>query len=418
MAKSDDRPGYSVLCVDDEEHSLKYFRKICRRSFDVLTAETGAEALSLIAERGDDIGVVMTDQRMPGMKGVEVLKSVRESHPGIVRILTTAYSDLDSAIAAVNDGAIHKYVVKPWDVRDLEALLKWALDFFILQKERNALLRERMDVLRHFLVADRVQSLATLAAGLAHHIRNSTVALKTFLDMFPSAIDAAVKEDEEKLDLASHFWELAAADGKRIVEITNRVAEATVQPSYEFSHSRPIGDILARSVEMTRDLAVKRSMDIEVIGPDGGRTHRIDDDMPQRLFAGLFRHVCLHSPEGAIVTVTAESDVPVRGTTGSRVGIRGMGMDWTKEDVASLFTAFAPSSRDPSELGLDLLTAFFICYHHGGQLKVNREAPDGPGFSVLLPYDPEAVERLPLEADYLEGLLMKYSHNEAGSVLR
>ena len=83
----------------------------------------------------------------------------------------------------MNAGAIYKYVTKPWDPPQLEMTLKRGLEFFMVQQERDGLLKEKMAVLRHIMVADRVVSLGLLAAGLSHHIRNSLVAVKTFLDL-------------------------------------------------------------------------------------------------------------------------------------------------------------------------------------------------------------------------------------------
>ena len=100
-------------------------------------------------------------------------------------MLVTAYSDMEAAIAAVNSGAIYKYVTKPWDPAQFEQTLKQALEFFMVQDERDQLLREKMSVLRNMMIADRIVSLGLLAAGLSHHIRNSLVAVKTFLELAP-----------------------------------------------------------------------------------------------------------------------------------------------------------------------------------------------------------------------------------------
>ncbi len=127
----------------------------------------------------------MTDQRMPGEKGVWLLERARQLRPRILRILVTAYADMDAAIAAVNSGAIYKYVTKPWDPPQLEMTLRQALEFFMVQAERDQLLHEKMSVLRNMMIADRIVSLGLLAAGLSHHIRNSLVAVKTFLDLAP-----------------------------------------------------------------------------------------------------------------------------------------------------------------------------------------------------------------------------------------
>ena len=182
---------YAVLYVDDEEKSLKYFTRAFEDQFRILTATRADDGLKLVEQHKDELGVLMTDQRMPGNKGVWLLEKTRQIQPRIIRILATAYADMDAAIAAINSGAIYKYVTKPWDPPTLENTLKRALEFFIVQHERDQLLREKLTVLHNMMIADRMVSLGLLAAGLSHHIRNSLVAVKTFLDLAPSKLRAA-----------------------------------------------------------------------------------------------------------------------------------------------------------------------------------------------------------------------------------
>src|SRR5438093_1347406 len=101
---------YAILYVDDEEKSLKYFTRAFEDQFRIFTAPNAQEGLKLLEEHKDDLGLLMTDQRMPGEKGVWLLEKARQLRPRIIRILATAYSDMDAAIAAVNTGAIYKYV--------------------------------------------------------------------------------------------------------------------------------------------------------------------------------------------------------------------------------------------------------------------------------------------------------------------
>ncbi len=139
----------------------------------------------MLEQHADEIGMLMTDQRMPGEKGVWLLERARQLRPRVLRMLVTAYADMDAAIAAVNSGAIYKYITKPWDPPQLEMTLRQGLEFFMVQAERDQLLQEKMSVLRNMMIADRIVSLGLLAAGLSHHIRNSLVAVKTFLDLAP-----------------------------------------------------------------------------------------------------------------------------------------------------------------------------------------------------------------------------------------
>ena len=111
-------------------------------------------------------------------------------------MLVTAYADMDAAIAAVNSGAIYKYITKPWDPPQLEMTLRQGLEFFMVQTERDQLLHEKMSVLRNMMIADRIVSLGLLAAGLSHHIRNSLVAVKTFLDLAPTKMAEETRQHQ------------------------------------------------------------------------------------------------------------------------------------------------------------------------------------------------------------------------------
>ena len=110
-----DYKQFAILYVDDEEKSLKYFARAFEDEFRILTAPTAQEGLRLLEAHADEIGLLMTDQRMPGEKGVWLLEKARQLRPRIIRVLATAFADMDAAIAAVNTGAIYKYVHKPWD---------------------------------------------------------------------------------------------------------------------------------------------------------------------------------------------------------------------------------------------------------------------------------------------------------------
>ncbi len=165
------------------EKSLKAFTRAFGDDFRVLTAVNAADGFKLLERHADEIGLLLTDQRMPGEKGVWLLERARHFRPRIVRILVTAYTDTDAMITAVNSGAISKFITKPWDPPQLEIILRQSLEFFMVQAERDQLLLEKMSVLRNMMIADRIVSLGLLAAGLSHQIRNSLVAVKTFLDL-------------------------------------------------------------------------------------------------------------------------------------------------------------------------------------------------------------------------------------------
>jgi two-component system, probable response regulator PhcQ len=145
----------TILYVDDEEKSLKYFARAFGEKFNVLSAVNAVDGYRLLEEHRDEIGLLITDQRMPGEKGVEFLQRARRLHPHAIRILTTAYSDFDVAIEAVNSAAIYKYVTKPWDIPELETILEQACQAFTLQREQELHLEAKFSEQQPSVAADR-----------------------------------------------------------------------------------------------------------------------------------------------------------------------------------------------------------------------------------------------------------------------
>ncbi|MBV8757650.1 MAG: sigma-54-dependent Fis family transcriptional regulator [Deltaproteobacteria bacterium] len=128
---------YPILVVDDEQDNLDAFRFNFRKTFDILTANSGPEALGILAEK--DVAVVVTDQRMPKMTGVELLREVREKHPDSVGIILTAFTDVDVLIEAINLGQVYRYITKPWDAKEVRGVLQYAIERFHLQRENKKL---------------------------------------------------------------------------------------------------------------------------------------------------------------------------------------------------------------------------------------------------------------------------------------
>jgi Nif-specific regulatory protein len=128
---------YPILVVDDEQDNLDAFRFNFRKTFDILTANSGAEALAILAEK--DVAVIVTDQRMPKMTGVELLKEVRAKTPETVGIILTAFTDVDVLIEAINLGQVYRYITKPWDAKEVRGVLQYAIERFHLQHDNKRL---------------------------------------------------------------------------------------------------------------------------------------------------------------------------------------------------------------------------------------------------------------------------------------
>ena len=410
MNRGYDYRKHAVLYVDDERQSLKYFCKAFDKDFTVLTAPSAKQAREILEQDRDgaEVGVLVVDQRMPEETGVEFLRGVRRSRPDTVRILTTAYSDLDSAIEAVNSGAIFRYVTKPWDIRDLRGILLRAMEFFLVQRERDILLREKLSVLQRLIVTDRVRCLAVMAAGLAHHIRNSMSALMTFLNQAPDRLQEELRglETVKSPEFWQDLWSLAQKESRRILQIVEDVTGLVTEPTYRFGDMVSVPELVGPGLARSR--AEAEGVSVEVDAAAGLPDLKVDKAMAERLFEILLCRMVRMSRPGGVVTVRASGPVQLWGTSGVKISITGDGPAWTEDLAASLFTVFAPAPYDPRDLGLDVLSAYFIAYHHGGDIAVQKAPPDGPGFEVVLPFDPEAAQCPPFENDFVDKVFTLY----------
>ena len=158
-----DYKKYKILYVDDELKSLSTFERVFRHPFNIITASSAEEGYQLLNQHASEIDILITDQRMPDQTGAVLLERARKKYPKIIRILATAFEDIQPIIDAVNSGAIYKYISKPWDADELEMVLKRAMEFFIVQKERDQLLKEKLSVLHNMLITDRIMYLGVLA---------------------------------------------------------------------------------------------------------------------------------------------------------------------------------------------------------------------------------------------------------------
>jgi two-component system probable response regulator PhcQ len=405
-----DYKKFAILYVDDEEKSLKYFLKAFEDQFRILTAVNAQEGLKLLEKHKDEIGLLMTDQRMPGEKGVWLLEKARQMSPRIIRILATAYSDMEAAIAAVNTGAIYKYVTKPWDPPQLENTLKRGLEFFLVQRERDALLREKMSVLHNMMIADRIVSLGLLAAGLSHHIRNALVAVKTFLDLAPA------KMAEEKMDMNGlrnpDFWKEYYQNVQgQIGKINNMLKDlwtASEQPVFQFSDRVQLHAVISETVAQLQDSLAAKKLQVENRVPESLPPLNVDKPKFYRLFELLLKDEIASLPEGSRITFSAgelNGVPPDRQEIQVQVTDNGPGLP--KEALRLVFDPFVVRTDSPMEYGIHLMACYFIVHHHGGRIEARSGEGQGTNFTLRLPINPsQAPAIVQDEQDFLHKVLL------------
>ena len=128
-----EKKDFIILYVDDEVNNLISFRATFRREYKILTAQDGFEGLRILEKQ--EVHLVISDQRMPGMTGVEFLETVNKKYPGTIRMIITGFSDIDAVIGSINKGGVYRYIAKPWDEREMRMTIENARQLFGLQEE-------------------------------------------------------------------------------------------------------------------------------------------------------------------------------------------------------------------------------------------------------------------------------------------
>jgi two-component system, probable response regulator PhcQ len=387
-----DYKKFAILYVDDEQLSLKGFTRTFRDKFWILTAANAKEGSELLQQHGDDVALLLCDQQMPGEKGVQFLERARQLRPRILRFLVTAHSDFGAAIDAVNNGAIYKYVSKPWEVNHLEMTLRRAMEFYIVQRERDLLMKEKMSVLHNMMIADRVVSLGILAAGLGHHVRNSLVAVRTFLDLAPA------KLQEEHVNLEElrnpNFWqEFYQHVQKQVLRITDMLLDlgAAAELSMPmFQDQVELPQAFDEVMEKLKPQFAAKNLKVEIAFSEGLPTLMVDGEKFRRLLQLLLMEELSQVPEGGQIWIRAKAlPMPAELDPQIQIEIEDNGPGIHQDDLRSVFDPFFVRNDHPQEFGIKLMTCFFIVHHHGGRIEVSSTQGSGTRFLVTLPTRPQ-----------------------------
>lgn len=174
-----------LLCLDDETDNLDALERIFRKKYTVLKALTPREAFDHL-DKHPDLAVIISDQRMPEITGVEFLEKSIATHPETLRILLTGYTDIDSVIGAVNQGQIYRYLTKPWDPVDLLNTVNQALEKFTLRAElkfKNDELEKALTELRNL---DQAKSQFMILIN--HELKTPLTAIMSFAGLLKETV--------------------------------------------------------------------------------------------------------------------------------------------------------------------------------------------------------------------------------------
>lgn len=379
---------YGILYIDDEMKLLKYFEAIFENLAPIYIANSPAEGYELFCNHHERIGVVVSDKKMPGESGLDLLKRLRQVDPNPLRFLVTAFSDLDSAVGALNDGLLYSYLTKPWDPEDLEHRLSKALGHFSLERERERLIREKAAAFQHLLMADKAASIGILSAGLNHHLRNALTVLRTFHDLLPYQLAEEI-QGEPPRDAAfwGEFYGDVGGQIERMTSILSNLSEGTRMSGLEVSDPvdlpaafREAGDLVLQGRKDIR-FAIHAPGDLPLICGDGQKLSQ----MARFLFLES-RSTLRHGGEIEVFFELIDGGRTLLSTFVDN------GDPVPEEDLARLFDPFYVRANTPEELGTNLMACYLTVFHHRGAIRAERTEDGRNAIRFTLPTTATPVE--------------------------
>lgn len=365
-----------VLFVDDEQRTRKYFAKLFGKTFRIVLAEDGVAGLERFREYQEEIGVVVTDQRMPKESGSEFLEKVALLKPGVVRILSTAYADIDAAVSSVNKGGIYRYVTKPWEVPELEVTLKRAMELYMVRLEREELVRQKMMSVDILAASDRIVSLAALAIFRESGLRHVGEALKAIVRL---SEEPRAKAMPESIGSEGLSWrELYRRHLSFLGAVNAGLPGDLTDPTNLSFDSRC-------SVKEVLDPLVSEFPTVE-----WSEARANPPDWPGTL-----------SDIQAVVSPfirTLAQAVEGEGVVRLEECLSGLEVIFPGRSVrAILAPAMSASAEEPSRLALELIAACIRITHHGGLIDFLPE-PTQSEARLRIGFDVSRIERAPEDA--------------------
>jgi signal transduction histidine kinase len=380
-------PDYGILYIDDELKSLKYFEAIFESLAPIHIASSPEEGYALFREHHERIGVVVSDKKMPGENGLELLERIRQVDPNPLRFLVTAFSDLDAAVDALNDGLLYSYLTKPWDPDELEHRLSKALGHFCLERERERLIREKAEAFQHLLMADKAASIGILSAGLNHHLRNALTVLRTFYDLLPYQLEEEIQGEPKDGAFWGEFYGEVGGQIDRMTSILSNLSEGTKMSGIESVDGIDLPAIFLEAGELV--LQERADIRFEVQAPEGLPGINGDPRKLSQMARFFFEESRSTLKRGGEIVVRFQ--LLNEGSTLETTFIDN-GDPVPEDDLARLFDPFYVRANTPEELGTNLMACYLTVFHHGGAIRAERTEDGRNAIIFTLPVAPVTEE--------------------------
>jgi len=392
-------PRPTLLVVDDEPEVLRSVHDLLRLDYRVLTCDRGIDALKLL-ESAADIHVVMTDQRMPEMSGVEVLHRAREIRPEVTRLLFTAYADIHTVVDAINQGSVYRYITKPWEPEELEALIRQAVEHHNLIVEKTRLVNELRESNLRLLEANRLKEAFLEVAS--HELNTPVTVILGLTELWKLTQTGKATPTE------IGWLDRIHSAGKRLATMVDRMLK--LARSGEFANtltlrSTDLGASIRSVVAEMEPYLSARAQTVELdLAHDLGQAE-VDPAKFADIFTNLLINAIKFAPDGSVIQIAAgpEGEDRVRfQVTDPGIGIGSLERPYLFEPFFTGFDTKHHSSGDyqycKKGIGLGLCLVKTFVELHGGDVEVTSTPGKGSTFTFTLPRSPVAKAYDPVTA--------------------
>lgn len=371
---------HSLLIVDDEKENITLLANILGEGRTILEARGAEEALEHLKKQPVDL--ILTDQRMPGMSGVELLERVHEARPDCVRMLVTAYPDVTDAIQAINRGHVNRYITKPFDARELKLSVQRELEHLDVVRANRRLNEEMARMVDELFKANReLRDLNRMKdqflANCSHELKTPLVSGMGYVDLLLSGGMGPLEPRQDK-GLRIAYRNLERLLG--LIENLLALAKGRFRPEALRRARFPLRPLVEECVESLKARARKASLRVRVSWPRGEIQVEGDERKIHSVFTNVLANAEKFTPDRARIRILIRAGKD--GRCRVEVTDNGKGPESGRGEIEMFKTTSDPRTAG---LGIGLTLARQILEAHGGGIALERLPRGGAKATFDLP---------------------------------
>jgi len=378
-------PG-RILAVDDDEGNLVVMEELLSEKYDVAITTSPDKALELATSTEFDM--VLSDQRMPGITGVELLRKVRDAYPQTVRVIISAYADSKAMLQAINVGEVYRFIMKPWEADDVLAVVRQGLEYRLsmlvivrLVQElhgKNVDLVKTLEELRQtqekLLHSAKLATVGQLTSSIVREMKNHVTGVKLLADSVgPVNLPPELAE----------YVKLGVTSAQSLFELVSGINAFATRDEWKLKRSRvPFNSVLEEALSVVRLDSRTGQVLVKLVPGDGVGSAVVDAEKVRQVVVNLVRNGLDATSAGGRIEVV--SGVENDGRLFFEVRDDGEGM--TEEVAQHAFDPFFTTRKDALGLGLEVCRR--VVEAHGGEVKLSSAPGRGTAVHVALPIEP------------------------------